>query len=736
MRASRFHAVDVRADAHAADSYLSKCIVRIERLLRARALLWQATLAQFKPDHLWGVPQIPHGEVNALLARPPIGISPTEPLPDLVKLELEAAAGMKADLAALRGSAGESRLRSWEQAFALTPAERDLLILAALPELDPRYRRLLGYLMDDAALTWPSAEFASACLLPVHDNIGKCLNPDAVLLSSGQLESTPPPSGMSGPRAQRGLKACAEFLGWLRGSDGIDREILPEVELIRSTAKPPAWTPQNLLSVGRLIGEIPELMFCAHGQGAADPYQFRLLAQAANRPLLYCPPIVALDDGKLRASARSARLHGAILHLQLPPVTEGAGSPAGLGMILARHRGPLVLTTAGRPQPTEVAQRPVLELALQRPDFDQRAAFWTAQLEGRKLASAERQTLARTLADRYRLGYSEIEKAVAHAETAARLRAPRDPKIAESDLISGVRRQTASGQVDLARRILPEQVAMDLDDLILSSATRRRLAELAQRLGQRRRVLSASGLAERLPLGHGTVALFTGPTGTGKTIAAVLIAKRLGLDLFKADLGSLVSKYVGETEQRLDRLFGAAEGSDAMLFFDEADALFGRRGEVKEARDRWANLETNYLLQRIEEFEGIVILSTNLRQNIDEAFMRRIDVAIDFPMPDAALRSKLWQSLIPSGVDRPPDADLDRLAAALPLAGGHIKSIVVDAVHRAFSAQGAGDARPRLTLRQLVESAARTYEKLGRSITSAELAAEWHGWLRELEGGA
>ncbi len=536
-------------------------------------------------------------------------------------------------------------------------------------------------------------------------------------------------------RATR-AEGLRRILDWLRGRDGIDREILPEVELIRATAKPPAWTSQELLSAGRLIGETPELMICAHGQAAADPYPVRLLAQAANRPLLYCPPTVAPDDGKLRAAARSARLHGAILHLQLPAVVDGAGLPAGLGMILVRHRGPVVLTTAGKPQPIEVARRPVVELALQRPGFDQRAAFWTALLEGRKLASGERQALARTLADRYRLGYSDIEKAVAQAETAARLRAPRDPKIAESDLIAGCRRQTASGQVDLARRILPEQVPIELDDLVLPVPTRRRLSDLAQRLGQRRRVLSASGLAERLPLGHGTVALFTGPSGTGKTIAAVLIAKRLGLDLFKADLGSLVSKYVGETEQRLDRLFDAAEASDAVLFFDEADALFGRRGEVKEARDRWANLETNYLLQRIEEFEGIVILSTNLRQNIDEAFMRRIDVAVDFPMPDAALRSKLWQSLI-SVRGRPAARCRSRPACrrAAACRRPHQEHRGRCGASRLFRARrrrraAAPDAAP------FGRMAARTYEKLGRSITSAELAAEWHGWLRELEGRA
>ncbi|ESW93807.1 hypothetical protein X770_00845 [Mesorhizobium sp. LSJC269B00] len=718
------------------DPYWAACVIRIERLLRARALVWQATLARQKPDSLWGVPHVPRGEVDAQLAHPPLGIVRTDPLPKAAQREVKEAGEMDATLNSLRAGAIESRLRIAEDAFALEPLERDLLLLATLPEFDVRYRRLFGYLMDDAMLAWPSFEFADAALAPLHKDVQKALAPDAVLLATGLVLAVPAPSGPSGPKAQRGLRACAEIIDWLRGGDGIDRETIAPAKPWRPSGKLPEGVSDDLLKIARLIREVPQLVVRANGPGAADPLPYRHLASAAGRSLLSCPAEDSHDELRVRAAARSARLNSAILHLTIAPASDAAARAPDIGMTLARHVGPIVLTLQpGALCPAGISSRPALDLALALPGFEERRAFWAGALAVRALAAGvDAYALALELADRYRLNHSGIEAAAAQAETSARLRDPRDPKLERADLVGACRRQTSTENIELARRILPDQLSIELDDLVLTPGTRRRVADLVQRLGQRRRVLSTSGLAGRLPLGHGTVALFTGPAGTGKTIGAILIAKQLGLDLLKADLGSLVSKYVGETEQRLDRLFANAENTDAMLFFDEADALFGRRGEVKEARDRWANLETNYLLQRVEEFDGIVILATNLRRNIDEAFMRRIDVAIDFPMPDATLRAALWRSLIPPGVEPPPAAELKRLAAALPLAGGHIKSIVVDAVHRAYAAHGADSGQPRLTLRHLVESAARTYEKLGRPVGSGEFATEWLAWVREGEG--
>jgi hypothetical protein len=741
MPTNRLQLIEHEPGVHAGltEPYLAACIDRLERLLRARALIWQAAVAQHKPDHLWGVPQISHDEVNIALALPILGTVERD-MPRAAESEIKAAVAMSERLASLRAAASGSRLRRLEAAFVLRPAERDLLLLAALPEFDARYRRLLGYLLDDATQAWPSAEFASACLAPLHGSIRALLAPGGTLVATGLIETTPLGGG---PRAQRGLKACFEAVDWLLDGDGIDGETIADARLVHPAGKPPAWIAASVLAAGRCCREQSALLMVAHGAGAADPHPFEAMAHAAGRPLLALSVVSApAEEARIRAASRSASLHGALLQLRIELPAEPASADPGLriGPLLARHTGPLVLASKREMSPAWLAaleQRPRLDLAMPMPGFAARAAFWAERLERCQLDPTVRpRELADEFADRFCIGHAAIETAIAQAELAARLRAPRAPRLTRQDLAAACRQRLAPNGTTLARHITPNQVELEFPDLVVPAATRRHIDDFVSRLGQRRRVLAESGLAARLPLGTATVALFTGAPGTGKTIAAMLIAKRLGLDLFKADLGKLVSKYIGETEQRLDRLFDVAEETDAVLFFDEADALFGRRGEVKEARDRWANLETNYLVQRIEEFEGIVILATNLRQNLDESFLRRIDVAIDFPLPDAALRLRLWRGLVPRNVEAPSEAELARLAGALPLAGGHIKSIMVDAVHRAYAAHDEKPGPVELTLRHLIEAAARTYEKLGRTAGPGEFAPEWLAWLREAAVGA
>jgi SpoVK/Ycf46/Vps4 family AAA+-type ATPase len=243
------------------------------------------------------------------------------------------------------------------------------------------------------------------------------------------------------------------------------------------------------------------------------------------------------------------------------------------------------------------------------------------------------------------------------------------------------------------------------------------------------RVHSELGFEHRLRLGHGMVVLFTGASGTGKTMAAEWLARELGVDLYKADLSSVVSKWVGETEKNLNQLFAEAEDSSAIIFFDEADALFGKRGEVKDARDRWANTEVNYLLQRIEEYAGVVIMASNLRQNIDEAFLRRISAMVEFPAPDEAARMQIWRGMFPPDLKRPSDEELESLATRIKLPGGSVRNIVVDAAFRA--AASAGNGEPVVTLRHLVVASAREYQKLGKPLTKGEFGDVFYRWLEE-----
>jgi SpoVK/Ycf46/Vps4 family AAA+-type ATPase len=212
-------------------------------------------------------------------------------------------------------------------------------------------------------------------------------------------------------------------------------------------------------------------------------------------------------------------------------------------------------------------------------------------------------------------------------------------------------------------------------------------------------------------------------------MAAELLAREQGVDLYKVDLSAVVSKYVGETEKNLSRVFAEAEDANAIIFFDEADALFGKRGEVKEAQDRWANMEVNYLLQRVEEYAGVVILASNLRQNIDDAFMRRIHVIVEFPFPAADARFRILTGLFPPGLPRPADDELMLLTDRFKLAGGSLKNIVLDAAFRALTEKNGGP--PTITSRHLAAGVAREYQKLGKPITRSEFGDDYFNFVDE-----
>lgn len=286
------------------------------------------------------------------------------------------------------------------------------------------------------------------------------------------------------------------------------------------------------------------------------------------------------------------------------------------------------------------------------------------------------------------------------------------------DIDAAVRRLVSSRLEELARRIRPSR---GWDDLVLPPGHLRQLRELVSRYHGAEQVYGDWGFPA-VP-SRGLVALFSGPSGTGKTLAAEVIAGELGLDLFKLNLSSVVSKYIGETEKNLDELFEAAGAGNLVLFFDEADALFGRRSEVKDARDRYANLETSYLLQRLEEYDGVVVMATNFERNIDDAFLRRIHTRVDFAAPSAAERAAIWRHHLTH--DAPLIAiDVDDLARRFDLTGGSIRNA---SVHAAFLAAAEGTG---ITMETVVRGLGREYRKLGRLLK----ADDFGPWFPLVDG--
>jgi SpoVK/Ycf46/Vps4 family AAA+-type ATPase len=284
------------------------------------------------------------------------------------------------------------------------------------------------------------------------------------------------------------------------------------------------------------------------------------------------------------------------------------------------------------------------------------------------------------------------------------------------DLFAAARAQSGHDLAALSHKIEPKYT---WEDIVLPDDALAQLHEVCQRVAHRHRVLGEWGFDRKLSLGKGVNALFAGPSGTGKTMAAEIIANALGLDLYRIDLARVVSKYIGETEKNLDRVFSAAENANAILFFDEADALFGKRSEVRDSHDRYANIEISYLLQKMEEYDGIAILATNLRQNLDDAFMRRLAFTVYFPFPDEASRRQIWTGIWtgiwPAETPLDSDIDLDFLARQFKLSGGNIKNI---ALASAFLA--AEDKRP-VTMAHLFQATRREHQKMGKVLSETEL---------------
>jgi SpoVK/Ycf46/Vps4 family AAA+-type ATPase len=274
-----------------------------------------------------------------------------------------------------------------------------------------------------------------------------------------------------------------------------------------------------------------------------------------------------------------------------------------------------------------------------------------------------------------------------------------------------------------------EQLAQRIDvraaweDLVLPSEQRTLLRQMVAQVAQRSRVYDEWGFARRMNRGLGISALFSGESGTGKTMAAEVIAGELRLDLYRVDLSGVVSKYIGETEKNLRRVFDAAEAGGAILLFDESDALFGKRSEVKDSHDRYANVEINYLLQRLEAYRGLAILTTNKKSAMDSAFLRRLRFVVEFPFPNVADRRRIWSQVFPPTAELEA-LDLDRLSR-FSLTGGSIHNIALNA---AFLAAQAGEA---ISMRRVLEAARAEFHKVERPVQDSEFR-----WLEPVGGAA
>ncbi len=659
------------------------------RVLVRRLVLRQPPAARPTPDGLSSI-TVRHEEMAVWLRgdeAPPDG--------ELAQAGAEAGQGWIRLQARLERSAREGvdlpleRLRGF---FGL--ADDEVRVVAALfaPEVDDGVLRAYRYAWNDFTRKQVEIGFLLDLLgatAAERDGLRRRLAP-LERLRRHQLLSLGPEvrDDEEVPFSARSVRLANRVVDFLRGDDRLDESLLGLCEYIE-----PACTLEELL-VPEGVQEQIRFSLVERRRGRSGPVLLEGPSGVGKRSLVealageLAQPFVVADldaifedprpTGELLATVlREAALVGGIAYF-----AAGAALPdevtrpqaARLATVLGGAPGALFIGLTVRPPWLSRALPGAPRVRVPVPTTEVREALWRRTIaRGVRLSSSV--DLAE-LAQRYALTGGAVIEAARAAIVRARRRSARHPTVTQDALETCARAQLLHRLGTLAHRIPPR---FAWPDLILPDDEMRRLREIVAFARNRRQVFEEWGFDAKVPYGRGLSALFSGPPGTGKTMAAGIIAHELSLELFKVDLSRIVDRYIGETEKNLARVFDEATESSSILLFDEADSLFSKRTAVRSSVDRYANLEVNYLLQRMEEFEGVTILTTNFDAAFDEAFRRRIKFAVTFPFPDAEARKRLWRSMFPTGVPVARDVRWDKLSGAFEMSGGHIKNAALRA---------------------------------------------------------
>jgi AAA+ superfamily predicted ATPase len=626
-----------------------------------------------------------------------------------------------------------SRLAWLKQTFDLSDFDLALIVIALAPELDLRYERLYAYLQDDVTRRRPTVDLALNLLCssaPTKLWQRSRVAPEAPLIRHRLLHLLADPHQVQPPLLACYLKPDEQLIRYLLGQEGLDSRLATFCELVgprgeRSSPLLDAKIQQALIALALQAREANQpLHLYFHGpQGVGKRQAAEAIALKLDMRLLVADIATAIAaktelESILPLLLREAQFQDGVLYLQ---GIDALGSQEQVNnyqrLWEAIAQFPSIAIIGGvAPSLSEIpgSTRTILPVSFPLPDFAQRRDNWQAYLSQSGISRPAQEL--DTLADLFRLTPEQIGDAVASAQHQARwqaAQASQEPphSLSLEDLLAAARAHSGQALTSLARKISPRST---WNDLILPSEGLTQLQEICHQVKHHHLVCGQWGFEEKLSLGKGLNALFSGSPGTGKTMAAEVIAKELHLDLYKIDLSQVVSKYIGETEKNLERIFTAAQSANAILLFDEADALFGKRSEVKDAHDRYANLEIAYLLQKMEEYEGVTLLTTNLRQNLDEAFTRRIRFIVEFPFPEADYRLQIWRRIWPKQTPLAADVDLEGMARQFKLAGGNIRNIALAA---AFLA---AENSQCVTMKHLLQATKREFQKMGRLIGEEE----------------
>jgi Winged helix domain, variant/ATPase family associated with various cellular activities (AAA) len=598
------------------------------------------------------------------------------------------------------GRAEGSCLSRLTERFDLSPLDVELLVIALAPDVDARFEQLYGFCNDDVTLRRATIGLA-ADLLGAHPgdvDLRERFDDEAPLIRTGLIVV----DQRDRPFLTRSLVVPDRVTAYLLGGTR------PDPLVAGVLAAPAALVDDQANRLARVLGAGVRLIHLVDPVGRG-PEVSAGAAELLDRPLLSVDLARVGGSQDLarvaHAAAREALLLGGLLHVgPIDVMVDRSNEPGEVVRCLAELDAPVIMSGVTSWDPRWARGVP-LQIALDRraatgPGWDQLvpdlADELTAAVEGQ-----------------FQLRPGEVPRAV----EAARMLAVWDgAELGAPHLRAGARQQNGARLERLARRLEP---TVTWDDLVLPEQPRSALHRLADRARHRVTVLGEWGMRPGGGRGVGVTALLAGESGTGKTMSAEVLAGHLGLDLYVVNLATVVDKYVGETEKNLDRIFSDADSVNGVLLFDEADALFGSRSEVRDSHDRYANLEIAYLLQRMEAFDGLALLSTNLRANLDDAFARRLDATIEFPVPDAPLRRVLWEKIL-APLTVADDVDLEFCSEAFELTGGNIRSAGITCGYAAAASDRI------VTMTTVIRAVAEEYRKLGRLCLESEFGPYHH----------
>jgi hypothetical protein len=580
--------------------------------------------------------------------------------------------------------------------FGLSEFEKDILLLCAGIEMDSKLATQCCEVEGRQQRPYATFGVALSALPAAH---WSALTPLRPLRAYRLLEMESGYSFTSAP-----LKIDERILHYLAGVNFLDSRLQPVMKLSSATAAVAQEHRQTAEEAAQVLNNsalaAPAMHLCGDDDNGQEDTA-ALIAQKVGRQLFVAQgetlPAVGpeLDQLAVLWSRESLLIPAALL------IQCGSSGLSGAARYLAERLDGLIFLASREPLRLN---RAFVRLEVNKPQPIEQRRLWQQALG--ESASKLGETLD-DLAEQFRLSARMILATSALAASAAK-------EVRREELWSACRSLARPKLEDLAQRIVP---AAGWDDLVLPEAQRNTLRQLAAQVRYRMKVYETWGFSAKGRRGLGVSALFTGESGTGKTLAAEVVARELSLDVYRIDLSAVVSKYIGETEKNLKQVFDAAEEGGVLLLFDEADALFGKRGEVKDSHDRYANIEVGYLLQRMEAYQGLAILTTNLKASMDRAFQRRLRFTLHFPFPDAAQRQLIWSKVFPSGT---PTHGLDvKRLAQLNVTGGSIRNIALNAAFLAVQTDSP------VEMRHLVDAARLEAQKIERPLSEAEV----RGWV-------